>query len=434
MRSLVRLVSDALLLLLPALVLLAGVAVEMRTGESSAGVPSALIMAAAFAPLVTGLILRAAFPPVDLVLLAACGMLTAISTVVLVQIAQLPGSAQPFFQTVAVRHAAFVVACFVAMAAGAFLSRYATLIRRYPYLTAAFALGLIGSTMLLGTEVNGAKLWIVLGPLRLQPAEISRVLLALFVAAFLYDRRHLLASSWRAGGLELPPIPYLIPVAGALLLALAALALQNDLGMAALTSLSAFAIIAASLRSRWSVVGMGVVVAAVIWAAPRLTPRVQARVNSWLDPWQAPTGSGYQFIQGEYALAWGGVGGGRRVADIRNVPEVQTDFILTAIGIQWGVLVSVAVLVLLAVVVLRCARAALLAGRGPENHMALALTILLGLQVLLILGGVLRLIPLTGLTVPFVSYGGTSMLVTGFTVGLILGIGARHRPGESSLL
>ena len=310
------------------------------------------------------------------------------------------------------------------MAAGAFLSRYAYQFRRYPYVTAVFALALIASTMLMGTEVNGAKLWIVLGPVRVQPAEMSRVILALFVAAYLYDRRHSLASPWRVGRLELPPIPYLIPVGAALVLALAALAVQNDLGMAALTALSAFAIIAGSLRSRWSVIGMGVLVAAVIWSAPSLSPRVQARVTSWLDPWHAPTGPGYQFIQGEFALATGGVGGTRLSSDVRNVPEVQTDFILAAIGNHWGIVVSGAVLALLAIVVLRCARNSLLAQGELEQQMALALTVLLGLQVLLILGGVLRLIPLTGLTVPFVSYGGTSLLVTGFTVGVILGVGA----------
>jgi cell division protein FtsW (lipid II flippase) len=257
------------------------------------------------------------------------------------------------------------------------------------------------------------------------------VLLALFIAAYLYDRRHLLAASWNVGPLALPPVPYLVPVGGALVLALAALGVQNDLGMAALTALAALAIIAGSLRSRWSVLAMGAVVAAVMWMAPRLSPRVEARVVNWIDPWQAPTGPGYQFIQGEYALAMGGLAGGRVNPDVRNVPEVQTDFILAAIGAQFGVLVSVAVLALLVVVVLRCAQNALLAGTELEKQMALALTVLLGLQILLILGGVLRLLPLTGLTVPFVSYGGTSMLVTGFSVGLILGIGARGARGAA---
>jgi cell division protein FtsW (lipid II flippase) len=177
---------------------------------------------------------------------------------------------------------------------------------------------------------------------------------------------------------------------------------------------------------------MGVVVIAVICSAPILSHRVQGRVDSWLDPWLAPTGTGYQFIQGEYALATGGLAGARLAPDVRNVPEVQTDFILAAIGAQSGVLVSSAVLALLAILVLRCARNGLLAKTELEKQMALALTVLLGLQILLILCGVLRLMPLTGLTVPFVSYGGTSMLVTGFTVGVILGVGARGaRTAES---
>jgi cell division protein FtsW (lipid II flippase) len=425
MKQVASLVQDCLLLLLPTLVLLSGSASALNADPPAMRVPVGLIVAAAIAPLICGLLVRVALPGSDLVLLSACGMLASIGAVSLMQVAQLEGGTQPFFQTILIRHEAFVVASFLALAVGALLSKFVPLIRRYPYLMAATALALIASTMLIGTEVNGAKLWIVIGPLRAQPAEMARVILALFVAGYLYDRRHLLASSWRLGRLEMPPIPYLVPVGGALVLALAALGVQNDLGMAALTALSAFAIIAGTLRSRWSVLGMGVAVVGVIWSAPSLSPRVQARVGSWLDPWNAPSGSGYQFIQGEFALASGGLGGGRMAPDVRNVPEVQTDFILTAIGSQSGLLVSSAVLVLLAVVVLRCTRSALLAPTELEKQAAVALTVLLGLQILLILGGVLRLMPLTGLTVPFVSYGGTSMLVTGFTIGIVLGIGAR---------
>lgn len=432
MKSLARMGEVGLFLILPALVLLSGAAVALRAAPLSTGLLSTFIVAAALTPLVSGVLLRIASPGSDLILLSTCGMLTSVGAVSLLQVAGIPGGTQAFFQAILARHLVFVIASFAALIAGAFLSRYAPLVLRYPYLTAAAALALIASTMLLGTEVNGARLWIVLGPVRAQPAEVARVLLALFIAAYLYDRRHLLASSWRVGRLELPPIPYLIPVGGALLLALSALALQNDLGMAALTALAAVAIITASLRSRWSVFAIVSVLAAVIWIVPGLSPRVQARVANWLDPWQAPTGSGYQFIQGEYALAQGGLGGGRVTPDVRNVPEVQTDFVLAAIGAQSGVLVTAAVVALLAVFVLRCAQNALLAQTEHAKGMALALTVLIGLQILLILGGVLRLLPLTGLTVPFVSYGGTSMLVTGFSVGIIIGIGAtsarsRHR-------
>jgi len=425
MTRLVGFTQDGLLLLLPALVLLSGAAPVLGSDHAESLLRASPVVAAAFVPICCGILLRVLLPGADLILFAGCGMLTSISAVSLLQISQIPGGAQQFFDTVAMRHMTFVAASFIAMVTGAGLSRFAPLVRVYPYLTGLGALALIASTMLVGTEVNGARLWIVIGPLQVQPAEVARVLLALFVAAYLYDRRHLLASPWRAGRLELPPIPYLIPVGGALVLALVALAVQNDLGMAALTALAAFAIIASSLRSRGSVLVMGAAVVVIIRLAPNLSPRVQARVDSCLDPWRSPTGGGYQFIQGEYALATGGLGGGRVSPDVRNVPEVQTDFVLAAIGAQSGILVSGVVLALLTVIVLRCARNGLLAPSELEKHMAMALTIVLGLQILLILGGVLRLIPLTGLTVPFVSYGGTSMLVMGFTVGVILGIGGR---------
>lgn len=417
--------SDALILMLPSLVLLAGAEGAIRLDAGEAAFSMWLILAASAGPLLCGLSLRVALPRADLRLVAACGMLTSISSVSMLYLAQLAGATQPFFQEIASRHLAFVVGAFIALFVGSAFSTFVSLALRYQYVTAAAALALVASTMVIGTTVNGAKLWIVIGPLRVQPAELARVLLALFVAAYLYDRRNLIGTSWNLGELALPPIPYLIPVAGALGIALAALVIQNDLGMAALTAIAAFAMIAQSLRSRWAVVVIGLVVAGVIWATSTVSPRVQSRVGSWLDPWQAPAGAGYQFVQGEYALALGGVGGGGRTADVRAVPEVHTDFIMTAIGAQFGLMVLAAVLALLTIVVVRCARNAMMAPTELESHLAVALTVLLGLQVLLILGGVFRLVPLTGVTLPLVSYGGTSMLVTGFSIGIVVGIGAR---------
>lgn len=417
--------QQTLLLLLPAFVLLVGALTVRADWPTSGRVPAGLVLAAAAAPLVAGLALRLTLPQVDLPLVATSGMLTALGAVSMVRLAELPGAAQAFFTSVASRHLAFVVASFAALLLGSNLARFAPLTLRYPYVIALAALGLIGSAMVLGTEVNGARLWVVVGPVRLQPAELARVLLGVFAAAYLYDRRHSLAAPWQLGRLSLPPIPYLVPLAGAVGVALATLVLQNDLGMAALTAVGAYAIVASALATRPTVIAIGVALAAAVWAAAQVSPRVLGRAESWLHPWRDPVGRGYQFVQGEYALAIGGLGGARVAPDVRNVPEVQTDFILAAIGAQSGVLVSAAVLALLAILVLRCARNALLAATELEGRIALALSVLLGLQILLILGGVLRLAPLTGLTVPLVSYGGTSLVVTGFSLGLIVGIGAR---------
>ena len=417
-------IQRSLMVALPAVVLLGAAGSLFKLDRTLSPTPVEVILLAALAPIACGVLLFFLKRGVDLTLVASCGMLTSISTATLLQVSQIPGGSQAFFQIVVFRHAVFVVAAFSAMAVGALITPFIARLRHYPYVTAAIALVLIGSTILVGTEVNGAKLWIVVGSFRFQPAELARVLLAVFMAAFLYDRRQLLASSWRVGRLTLPPLPYLLPVAAAIGLALASLALQNDLGMAALTSLAGFAIIAGSLRSRWSVAGMGAAVGLAIWIAPTVSPRVGVRVGSWLNPWRDPTAAGYQFIQSEYALAVGGIGGAPTKPDVRNVPEVQTDFVLAAIGALSGILVSAAVLVLLAVMVLRCAQNSLAAATELESQLGVALTILLGLQILLILGGVLRLLPLTGLTVPLVSYGGTSMVVTGLLIGVVLGIGA----------
>ncbi|MFT4038529.1 MAG: FtsW/RodA/SpoVE family cell cycle protein [Thermomicrobiales bacterium] len=421
------------LAVLPVVIFAAGASIGPAPASLPVRFGAPLLLAAMLAPALAALILRVTVPDIDLTLIALCGALTAIGAVIQIQIANLPGGTSAFFETVATRHLAFVAASFVALLAGVVASGFIAHARRYPYVIAMAALALIASTMAIGTEVNGARLWIELGPLRLQPAEISRVLFATFVAVFLYDRRHVIAASWRVAGLELPPVPYLAPVAGALCLALAALAVQNDLGMAAVTAIGAYAIVASSLRSRWSVLTVGGAVALVAVFGASASPRVQGRVANWLNPWLNPLGTGYQFIQSEYALATGGIAGARLPPDVRNVPEIQTDFVLAAAGSRFGLLVSLAILALLALLALRCAANSLAAATELETLVGLALTVLLSVQILLISGGVLRVVPLTGLTAPFISYGGTSLIVSGFTVGIIAGVGAR-RSGRRSRL
>jgi cell division protein FtsW (lipid II flippase) len=210
---------------------------------------------------------------------------------------------------------------------------------------------------------------------------------------------------------------------GAVLAAVAVLVFQNDLGMAALVVLGAYASIASVLRAKSSLGPAGGILILTAAASYVAAPRVRDRIVGWLEPWLDPVGRGFQFVQADYALAAGGLFGESSPIVPARVPEVHTDFILVAVASQWGLTGVVAVLALLCVIVCRCVSAALNATNGLRSLLAMAMATLIGVQVLLISGGTLRVLPLTGLTVPLVSFGGTSMVVTLFALGIVAGLG-----------
>jgi cell division protein FtsW (lipid II flippase) len=205
------------------------------------------------------------------------------------------------------------------------------------------------------------------------------------------------------------------------------LVVQNDLGMAALIGLGAVASFVSIAPSRAGVVSSLVVLGVGAAAGYIAAPRIRERVTGWLDPWADPARRGFQFIRADYGLASGGLIGTGRGNGAERIPEVHTDFVLAGIGAIFGMLGALAVLALTAVLVCRCVLAALRAQNGFQALLALTFAAIIGIQVLLIAGGTLRVLPLTGLTLPFVSYGGSSMLASSFSIGLILGIGASGR-------
>jgi cell division protein FtsW (lipid II flippase) len=416
-----------LLLLIPALTL----GVGLGLGEISAGQGRAIplkeavaLAAAAIGPLIAMIVLIRVNHNFDWILVATAGMLTAIGTTALFSLSVTQGSNEAFYQAIVIRHAIFVGAGFLALTVGALVSHHLDRIRTFPFTLLVIALVLTLATIIFGETVNGARLWLQIGPVRFQPSEVARLLLAGFVAIYLYDRRHLVAAPWRVGSLDLPPAPYLLPLVGALLAAVTVLVFQNDLGMAALVVLGAYASVAGVLHSRSSLGSAGATLIVAAVGAYAASPRVRERVSAWLEPWYDPAGRGFQFVQAEFGLAAGGVFGQGLVNSATRVPEVHTDFILVAIAIQWGWIGAVAVLVLAAIIVCRCVAAALRATDGFRSLLALGIAALLGIQVLLICGGTLRILPLTGLTLPLVSSGGTSMVATLFALGIVSGIGA----------
>ena len=312
-------------------------------------------------------------------------------------------------------------------------------LRHYKYSWAAVAILLLAATLLFGYEVNGARLWIDLGPVSVQPGEPLKIVLVIFVAAYLAETRTLLTSaSVRVGPIHLPPLPYFLPMLvlfGAVMLIVVRL---NDLGTALLffgTFLTMLFV--ATGRRSYVLIGLLLFVAGA-FVAYRLFGHVQARVDVWLDPFADPLGAGFQPVRAIYALGRGGLFGeglGQGLVTLGGnltIPYVHTDFIFTAIAEELGLLGAFALLGFAIVFVFRGLRIAALARDDFGALLAVGLTASLGLQTLIIIGGNTKLIPLTGITLPFVSYGGSSVVASFVMVGLLLSISHRSATGSTT--
>jgi cell division protein FtsW (lipid II flippase) len=312
-------------------------------------------------------------------------------------------------------------------------------LRHYKYSWAAIGILLLAATLLLGYEVNGARLWIDLGPISVQPGEPLKIVLVIFIAAYLAETRTLLTSaSVRIGPIHLPPLPYFLPMLvlfGAVMLIVVRL---NDLGTALLffgTFLTMLFV--ATGRRSYVLIGLLLFVAGA-YVAYRLFGHVETRVDVWLDPFADPLGAGFQPVRAIYALGRGGLFGeglGQGLVTLGSgltIPYVHTDFIFTAIAEELGLLGAFALLGFAAVLVFRGLRIAALARDDFGALLAAGVTASLGLQTLIIIGGNTKLIPLTGITLPFVSYGGSSVVASFAMIGLLLSISHRSATGPDS--
>jgi cell division protein FtsW (lipid II flippase) len=317
-----------------------------------------------------------------------------------------------------------------------------------------YSIGLLGVGFLLlpiapgiGRTINGARLWVGIGPLTFQPSEIGKVLIVIFLASYLSARKELLAvATRRIGPIRLPEPRYFGPLLVAWFLSLAILFMEKDLG----SSLLFFGIFVlmlwvATARASFLVLGLILFAAGAILGYAAFG-HVQSRVHIWLhalepDKVQA---QGYgQLAQSEFAMATGGVAGtGLGQGHPGLIPFAATDFIFAAIGEELGLLGVSAVLLLYVVLLGRGFRAALSREDGFSKLLATGLTAALALQAFIIVGGVTRLIPLTGITLPFVSYGGSSLVANFVILALLVRISApatpatrgrpmgRHRPAR----
>lgn len=300
-------------------------------------------------------------------------------------------------------------------------------LERYRYIALFIGVGLIMVPLLpvLGQTINGARIWIRLGPVQFQPGEFAKLFLALFFAAYLVEKRELLAlASWPKRRPVLPDPKHLGPVLVAWAIAVVVITAERDLG----TALLFFALFIVMLwvatgRAAYLVVGFASfgLAAFVSWT---LFSHVQTRVTNWINPGADPLGGGYQIRQGWFALADGDLGGrglGLGLSgDPRLLPEAQNDFIFAVIGEELGLLGTTAILVAFLLLIGSGLRVATSQEGAFEKLLATGLTTLLGVQAFIILGGVTRVLPLTGVALPFVSYGGTSVVANFVLLALLI--------------
>jgi cell division protein FtsW (lipid II flippase) len=299
-------------------------------------------------------------------------------------------------------------------------------LRRYRYTWATLAILLQILTLALGKDPNGsgAALWFTIGGVSIQPMEIVKLLLVIFLASYLEDYRELLTMAGRrVGRVRLPPLPYLAPIGVMVGVALLLFWLQKDLGPALLFSTVLLAMLYVA-SGRASYVALGLILLVLGGAlASRVFEHVHTRVLIWLDPWATRETLGYQLVQALYAFASGGVfGAGLDMGSPRYIPAVHTDFVIAAIGEELGLVGTLAVVSLFVLLVQRGFLIAVSARNGFSMLLAAGLASVVAVQALIILAGTLKLIPLTGITLPFVSYGGSSVVANFLLVGLLLRI------------
>jgi cell division protein FtsW len=305
------------------------------------------------------------------------------------------------------------------------------MLRHYKYTWAAAGIGLLIVTALFGYEVNGARLWLNLGPVAVQPGEFIKIILVVFIAGYLADNRALLSgASARIGPIRVPPLPYLLPMLVLFGFVMLIAVRQNDLGQALLLfGIFLTMLFVATGRRSYVLIGLLLFVAGS-FAAYKLFPHVAARVDIWIDPFADPANKGFQPVRGLFALARGGLfGEGLGEGLPQSIPYVHTDFIFAAVAEELGLVGAFALLALFLTFVFRGLRVAMLARDEFSALLAVGVTASLGLQTLIIVAGNLKLVPLTGITLPFVSYGGSSVLASFVMLGLLLSVS--HRAARS---
>ncbi|WP_304426949.1 FtsW/RodA/SpoVE family cell cycle protein [uncultured Adlercreutzia sp.] len=303
----------------------------------------------------------------------------------------------------------------------------------YKYTLMVLGILLLLAPMLpvIGYESGGGQLWLKFGSFTFQPGEIAKILIVFFIAAYLAANREMLSVfTWKVGPLWLPSPATLLPLFVMWALAFVVVVLEKDLGLA-LVLFSVFVIMlyVATGKKLYLVVSIGLAAIAAV-ALYGMMGHVQARVAIWLDPFADAQGAGFQLVQSIYSIADGdlfgqGIGrgmGGNPIAE-GGIPVAESDFIFPVIAEETGLLGAAGVLLLYLCFAIRGVVTAARAKSDVSSFTAVGLTSIIVLQAFIIVGGVTRLIPLTGITLPFISQGGSSLIASFIIVGCLLRCG-----------
>jgi len=313
----------------------------------------------------------------------------------------------------------------LALVAGPAFARFRVL-SAYTYVWIVIAVALFVALALFGQEVNGAKLWIRFGSAQFEPIEVIKLLVVLFMASYLAGTADVIARtkpwSLRANA------KYLGPLFIGWGLSMLILVFERDLGMATLLLATFAAMLYVATRRVDLIVGCTAIFGVAVWWAATHYHYVQARIAVWRHPFADPYGAGYQAAQSLYALAAGGVfGTGYGAGHPGYIPGVATDYVYAAFTEEWGALGAIVLCGAFLALILRMLT---VAQRQPDLYaklLATGLAVTLGFQVAIIVGGVLQLFPLTGITLPFVSYGGSSLVTNFLLIALVWAISGERR-------
>ena len=294
----------------------------------------------------------------------------------------------------------------------------------YKYTLGTVGIILLVIPMVFGTEHGGSRLWLSIGPFSFQPGELAKVLIILFLSAYLSENRELLSASTKSiGPLALPKPRMLLPLLAMWGVSLLVVVFERDLGSAVLFfTFLVVMIYVATGRVSYVIFACLLLLVGAVFCYSAFS-HVQNRINIWMDPFGNPDG-GYQLIQSLYSLADGdmvGAGIGQGMPTL--IPVVESDFLFSAIGEEMGLLGGSAILILYVIFAVRGLATAARAKSDMSAFTAVGLTTAITFQAFLIVGGTTRLLPLTGVTLPFMSQGGSSLLASFIIVGLLLRAG-----------
>jgi cell division protein FtsW (lipid II flippase) len=307
-----------------------------------------------------------------------------------------------------------------------YLVRRSRDLERFRYTLAGLAIFLMLLPLLpvIGLDIGGARLWVHLGGYEFQPVEIAKLFLVIFFASYFVEKRELLSiPTRRVGNHLLPDLRSIGPIAVAWILSILVILAEHDVGFSFLIFLLFMAMLWIT-TGRWNFVVVGLIAfVAGTFLAAHILPQIDQRFTIWLNPWKYPLSAGYQPIRGELAFGEGGIfGTGLGLSNAASIPVATSDYIFAAIGEELGLIGATAIVVAFALLVGMGLRTALRARSEFAKLTAAGLTIIFGFQSFVIMAGILRLLPLTGVTLPFVSYGGSSLIANYALIALLMRI------------